>query len=101
MQPHFQESESTHMVRQTVRDFAEKQIRPHVMEWDEAQTFPRPLFHQLGELGLMGVLVPEAYGGSGLGYLEYVAAIEELAQVCGSIGLSMAAHNSLCTGHIL
>lgn len=89
------------MVRQTVRDFAERQVRPHVMEWDESQQFPRHIFTALGELGLMGVLVPEIYGGSGLGYLEYAAAIDELAQVCGSIGLSMAAHNSLCTGHIL
>ncbi|MFM1898404.1 MAG: hypothetical protein RL577_644 [Bacteroidota bacterium] len=89
------------MVRQTVKDFAERQVRPHVMEWDESQQFPRHVFSALGELGLMGVLVPEVYGGSGLGYQEYVAAIDELAQVCGSIGLSMAAHNSLCTGHIL
>lgn len=89
------------MVRQTVKDFAERQVRPHVMEWDESQEFPRHVFTALGELGLMGVLVPENYGGSGLGYQEYVAAIDELAQVCGSIGLSMAAHNSLCTGHIL
>jgi alkylation response protein AidB-like acyl-CoA dehydrogenase len=101
MQPHFQETDSTQMVRQTVKDFAERQVRPHVMEWDESQQFPRHIFTALGELGLMGVLVPENYGGSGLGYQEYVAAIDELAQVCGSIGLSMAAHNSLCTGHIL
>ena len=101
MQPHFQETDSTQMVRQTVKDFAERQVRPHVMEWDESQEFPRHVFTALGELGLMGVLVPENYGGSGLGYQEYVAAIDELAQVCGSIGLSMAAHNSLCTGHIL
>jgi alkylation response protein AidB-like acyl-CoA dehydrogenase len=101
MQPHFQETDSTQMVRQTVKDFAERQVRPHVMEWDESQQFPRHVFSALGELGLMGVLVPEVYGGSGLGYQEYVAAIDELAQVCGSIGLSMAAHNSLCTGHIL
>lgn len=101
MQAHFQETDSTQMVRQTVKDFAERQVRPHVMEWDESQEFPRHVFTALGELGLMGVLVPETYGGSGLGYQEYVAAIDELAQVCGSIGLSMAAHNSLCTGHIL
>ncbi|MDA0686130.1 MAG: acyl-CoA dehydrogenase family protein [Bacteroidetes bacterium] len=101
MQTHFQETDSTQMVRQTVKDFAERQVRPHVMEWDESQEFPRHVFTALGELGLMGVLVPETYGGSGLGYQEYVAAIDELAQVCGSIGLSMAAHNSLCTGHIL
>jgi alkylation response protein AidB-like acyl-CoA dehydrogenase len=71
------------------------------MEWDERQEFPRGLFRQLGELGLMGVLVPEEYGGSGLSYIEYVAIISEIASVCGSIGLSVAAHNSLCTGHIL
>ncbi|MCL9981266.1 MAG: acyl-CoA dehydrogenase family protein [Bacteroidia bacterium] len=98
---HFQESESVSMVRQTVRDFAEKNIRPQMMEWDESQTFPVHVFKGLGELGLMGVLVPENYGGSGLGYYEYAAAIEELAKVCGSVGLSMAAHNSLCTGHIM
>ncbi|MEC8692723.1 MAG: acyl-CoA dehydrogenase family protein [Bacteroidota bacterium] len=97
----FQENESVSMVRQTVRDFAEKHIRPDMMEWDESQTFPVDIFKQLGELGLMGMLVPENYGGSGFGYFEYAAAIEELAKVCGSVGLSMAAHNSLCTGHIL
>lgn len=98
---HFQENESVSMVRQMVRDFAEKHIRPDMMVWDEAQTFPIDVFKGLGELGLMGVLVPENYGGSGFGYYEYAAAIEELAKVCGSVGLSMAAHNSLCTGHIL
>lgn len=98
---HFQENESVSMVRQMVRDFAEKHIRPDMMIWDEAQTFPIDVFKGLGELGLMGVLVPENYGGSGFGYYEYAAAIEELAKVCGSVGLSMAAHNSLCTGHIL
>ena len=89
------------MIGQMARDFAEKHIRPHVMEWDEAQHFPVELFKQLGELGMMSVLVPEEYGGSGLGYLEYVTVISEIAKVCGSIGLSVAAHNSLCTGHIL
>jgi len=98
---HFQENESVTMVRQMVRDFAEKHIRPDMMVWDEAQTFPIEVFKGLGELGLMGVLVPENYGGSGFGYYEYAAAIEELAKVCGSVGLSMAAHNSLCTGHIM
>jgi alkylation response protein AidB-like acyl-CoA dehydrogenase len=98
---HFQEDESVRMVRQTVRDFAEKHIRPDMMVWDEAQHFPVEVFKGLGELGLMGVLLPESYGGSGFGYYEYAAAIEELAKVCGSIGLSMAAHNSLCTGHIM
>lgn len=89
------------MIAETVRDFAEKHIRPYIMEWDESQKFPVEVFKKMGELGLMGVLVPEEYGGAGLGYFEYVTAIQELARVCGSIGLSMAAHNSLCTGHIM
>lgn len=85
----------------TARDFAHKYILPHVMEWDEAQHFPVPLFKEMGKLGLMGVFVPEKYGGAGLGYYEYKAVIEEIGKVCGAIGLSLAAHNSLCTGHIL
>ena len=89
------------MVRQSAKDFAEKNIRPNVMEWDESQHFPVPLFKEMGALGFMGVLVPEEYGGAGLGYQEYITIIDEIAQVCGSIGLSVAAHNSLCTGHIL
>ncbi len=93
--------ENVEMIRQMARDFAEKHIRPHVMEWDESQHFPVDLFRKLGELGMMGVLVPQEYGGAGLGYHEYVAVIDEISQVCGSIGLSVAAHNSLCTGHIL
>lgn len=97
----FQEGENIAIIRQTVKDFAEKKIRPHVMVWDESQEFPIHIFKELGKLGLMGVLVPEKYNGSGLGYIEYVVAIEELSKVCASIGLSMAAHNSLCTGHIL
>ena len=88
------------MVRQMVRDFAEKEIRPHVMDWDERQHFPVETFRAMGELGIMGVLVPEEYGGAGLGYHEYVDVIVEVAKVCGSIGLSLAAHNSLCSGHI-
>lgn len=88
-------------VAQTARDFAHKYILPHVMEWDEAQHFPVPLFKEMGKLGLMGVFVPEKYGGAGLGYYEYKAVIEEIGKVCGAIGLSLAAHNSLCTGHIL
>ena len=84
-----------------IQDFADKHIRPKMMEWDESQTFPKDVMHQLGELGLLGVLVPEEYGGSGFGYFEYVTAIVELAKVDSSIALSMAAHNSLCTGHIL
>src|SRR5580698_1386045 len=88
-------------IAEMIRDFANKHIRPQMMEWDEAQKFPVDLFHKMGELGLMGVLVPTEYGGSGLGYFEYVTVISEIAKVCGSIGLSVAAHNSLCTGHIL
>src|SRR5246500_699404 len=97
----FSISDNQQMVGQMARDFAEKHIRPHVMEWDEAQYFPIEVFKQLGQLGMMGVVVPQEYGGSGFGYLEYVAVISEIAKVCGSIGLSVAAHNSLCTGHIL
>ena len=97
----FSISENQQMIIAMVRDFAEKHIRPHVMEWDEAQTFPVETFKKLGELGLMGVLVPEEYGGSGLSYFEYVSIITEISKVCGSIGLSLAAHNSLCTGHIM
>ena len=97
----FKATENQQLIAQTVRDFAEKNIRPGLMDWDESQRFPIEVFKQLGELGLMGVLVPEKYNGAGLGYFEYVTAIQELARVCGSVGLSMAAHNSLCTGHIL
>lgn len=97
----FQPSEITQQIAQAAKDFAQQQIRPHVMEWDESQEFPIQLFKELGKLGMMGVLVPEQYGGSGLGYFEYKTVIEEIAKVCGSIGLSVAAHNSLCTGHIL
>lgn len=89
------------LVRQSARDFAETYIRPHVMEWDESQHFPIDLMRNLGAHGFLGVLVPEEYGGSGLGYQEYITVIEEIAKVCSSIGLSVAAHNSLCTGHIL
>ncbi|MEC8598624.1 MAG: acyl-CoA dehydrogenase family protein [Bacteroidota bacterium] len=97
----FEEKETISAIRDMVRDFSTKEILPHVMEWDEAQHFPRDTFSRMGELGLLGMLVPEVYGGAGLGYFEYVAAIEELASVCGAVGLSMAAHNSLCTNHIL
>ena len=97
----FETSEITTQVAQTAKDFANQYIRPHVMEWDETQKFPIDVFKELGKLSLMGVLVPEEYGGSGLSYIEYVSVIEEIAKVCGSIGLSVAAHNSLCTGHIL
>lgn len=97
----FASSESQEMITDMVRDFSEKHIRPYVMEWDESQEFPVQLFKKMGELGMMGVLVPEEYGGAGLGYFEYVRVIQEVAKVCGSIGLSVAAHNSLCTNHIL
>lgn len=97
----FSESENSIMIKKMVRDFAEKNIRKNLMDWDEAQHFPIELFKELGHLGLMGVLVPETYGGAGLGYQEYVDVIVEISKVCGSIGLSLAAHNSLCTGHIL
>ena len=94
-------SELTTQVAQSARDFARIHIRPHVMEWDENQYFPVELFKELGKLGMMGVLVPEAYGGAGLSYFEYKVIIEEIAKVCGAIGLSVAAHNSLCINHIL
>ena len=97
----FETSEITLQVAQTARDFAHQNIKPHVMEWDESQEFPLHIFKQLGQLGMMGVLVPEQYGGAGLSYFEYKTIIEEIAKVCGSIVLSVAAHNSLCTGHIL
>lgn len=93
--------ENLQMIEAAAKDFAETAIRPYVMEWDESQHFPRDLFYKLGELGFLGVLVPEQYGGAGLGYQEYISIIGEIAKVCGSIGLSVAAHNSLCTNHIL
>ena len=89
------------MIRQSARDFAQYHIKPYVMEWDEAQIFPIELFKKLGEHGFMGIIVPEEYGGSGLGYQEYITVLDEISKVCGSIGLSVAAHNSLCTNHIL
>jgi alkylation response protein AidB-like acyl-CoA dehydrogenase len=98
---HFETTELTQQVAQSARDFANQHIRPNLMEWDESQEFPISVFKELGKLGMMGVLVPEAYGGTGLGYFEYNAIIQEIAKVCGSVGLSLAAHNSLCTGHIL
>lgn len=97
----FQLTEMQQQVAQMIRDFGRSHILPHVMEWDESQTFPRELFTQLGQQGLMGVLVPTEYGGSGLTYPDYVTVISEIARHCGAIGLSVAAHNSLCTGHIL
>lgn len=97
----FQQNELTQQVAQTARDFAQQYIKPHLMEWDESQEFPLHIFKELGKMGMMGVLVPETYGGAGLSYFEYNVIIQEIAKVCGSIGLSVAAHNSLCTGHIL
>ncbi len=97
----FAQTELTGHVADVARDFAQKYIKPHVMEWDETQHFPKDVLKEMGKLGLMGIFVPEQYGGSGFGYHEYVVAIVEVAKVCGSVGLSLAAHNSLCTGHIL
>lgn len=97
----FEVSEITQQVAQTARDFAHQYIKPNVMVWDESQEFPIHIFKEMGKLGLMGVLVPEEYGGAGLSYFEYKTVIEEISRVCGSIGLSLAAHNSLCTGHIM
>jgi acyl-CoA dehydrogenase len=97
----FSTNENQHMIADMIKKFGDDHIRPKMMEWDESQEFPVEVFKKLGELGLMGVLVPQEYGGSGFSYTEYVTAISELAKICGSIGLSMAAHNSLCTGHIL
>lgn len=97
----FQPAELTEQVAQSARDFAAQHIRPFVMDWDESQVFPIAVFKEMGKLGMMGVLVPEEYGGAGLGYYEYNVIIQEIAKVCGSVGLSLAAHNSLCTNHIL
>ncbi|WKL47692.1 acyl-CoA dehydrogenase family protein [Flavobacterium pectinovorum] len=97
----FEYNETQSMIAQSIKEFAEKNIRPNIMEWDEAQIFPVDLFKKLGEMGFMGVLVPEEYGGSGLGYHEYITVVEEISKVDPSIGLSVAAHNSLCTNHIL
>ena len=99
--PIFDLGETHEMVRNAARDFALQQIAPNVMDWDERQFFPKNLLHDAGDMGFMGVLVPEHYGGSGLGYFEYTAIIEQISKVDPSIGLSIAAHNSLCTNHIL
>jgi len=97
----FTYSETQKMIAETVRDFGAQHIKPHMMDWDNNQEFPVHVFKALGELGLMGVLVPEEFGGSGLTYDEYITVIDEISQIDSSIGLSLAAHNSLCTGHIL
>lgn len=96
----FNFTEEQQQLRRSVREFAEGEIRPHVMEWDEASHFPMEIMPKLGEMGLFGVIFPEEYGGAGLGYIEYVIAIEELSRVDGSVGIIVAAHNSLCSNHI-
>ena len=95
-----QHSEELDLIRASAAEFAAQHIAPHVMDWDEAQVFPKELFHEMGRLGFLGVLVSTEYGGAGMGYAEYITIVDEIAQVCGSIGLSVAAHNSLCTQHI-
>src|ERR1700749_267497 len=97
----FATTETQLMIADTLKKFGNEHIRPKMMEWDESQKFPVEVFRKLGELGFMGVLVPTEYGGAGFGYFEYVTTIVEVSKICGSIGLSIAAHNSLCTGHIL
>ncbi len=98
----FTTTEDQTLIARSVRDLCERELRPHVMDWDERQHMPIDLFKQhFGPVGMLGVLVPEAYGGAGLGYFEYIATIVGAARICGSVGLSVAAHNSLCTGHIL
>ena len=99
--PSFELGETHKLISASARDFAQQYIAPHVMDWDERQFFPKELLHQAGDMGFMGILVPETYGGAGLGYFEYTAIIEEITKVDPSIGLSIAAHNSLCTNHIL
>jgi alkylation response protein AidB-like acyl-CoA dehydrogenase len=94
-------TENQQMIADMIKDFGEKNIRPDMMKWDESQEFPVHVFKQLGELGLMGCVVPVEYGGSGMTYNEYVTVVTEISKICGSIGLSVAAHNSLCTNHIL
>ncbi|MCC5924824.1 MAG: acyl-CoA dehydrogenase family protein [Crocinitomicaceae bacterium] len=96
----FDSNENQLMIQQMVRDFAEKNIKPFRNEWDEKEHFPVDVMKQMGELGLLGIFIPEEYGGSGFSYFEYVTALIELGSVCGGVGLSVAAHNSLCTGHI-
>ena len=94
-------SETNKMITETLRDFCAREIQPHIMEWDESQHFPVDVMKKLGELGMLGVLVPEKYNGAGLTYQEYITVVSEIARVDPSIGLSVAAHNSLCTGHLL
>src|SRR6266403_1761545 len=96
----FELSDEQQQIKYSIREFAESEIKPHVMEWDESQDFPEELRPKLAELGLMGILFPEEYGGAGMGYVEYAGIIEELSRVDGSVGISIAAHNSLCSNHI-
>ena len=96
----FRLTEDRQVLRRSVREFAEREIRPHVMEWDEAQAFPASLVRQLGELGLLGIQFPEAYGGAAMSAVDYCICIEELARVCPAVALSVAAHNGLCAAHI-
>src|SRR3954468_10808839 len=96
----FELTDEQKQIKYSVREFAESEIKPHVMEWDESQHFPEELRPKLAELGLMGILFPEQYGGADMGYVEYATIIEELGRVCGSVALSVAAHNSLCSNHI-
>lgn len=96
----FELNENQKMIVQMVRDFSEKEIKPHMKKWDDEEIFPVETIKKIGDLGLLGIYIPEVYGGSGFGYFEYVTALIELGKVCGGIGLSVAAHNSLCTGHI-
>src|SRR6187401_479058 len=96
----FELNEEQLQIKYSIREFAESEILPHVMEWDETQHFPVELRPKLAELGLLGILFPEEYGGAGMGYVEYATIIEELGRVCGAVGLSVAAHNSLCSNHL-
>ena len=96
----FLQNENQMMIAQMVRDFAQKEILPNRYAWDRDEHFPVDVMKKMGELGLLGIYIPEQYGGSGFGYFEYATALMELGKVCGGVGLSVAAHNSLCTGHI-
>ena len=96
----FDLTENQIMIKQMVRDFAEKEIRPHLNSWDKDEIFPIETMKKMGDLGLLGIFIPEEYGGSGFSYFEYATVLMELGKVCGGVGLSVAAHNSLCTGHI-
>lgn len=96
----FEEPQHLQSLREEVRRFAEKEIRPHVMTWDEGKIFPMDVMKKLGSMGMLGIIFPENYGGSGMGYIEYAVVVEELSRICGSVGISVAAHNSLCANHI-